>query len=149
MMRIFVFFFVLVNMCVSCLAGGIIAGDFDGDGQVTLKDIAYYMAWISKNRTTNVDSVLTEATRLYAPATGPIVRLPSAASDAFTGNDLPGLSDVAIMMGWISKNRTNNFNVVLTESAALFSGVKNIYKLPATPVGDSSFSTTIDGITAD
>jgi len=125
------------------------AGDFDGNGIINLEDVAYFMAWFIKGRTSDTTVVVNAAKQLYAPADGPIVRLPSLAKDSFAGGSSLNLNDIAIMMGYFVKGRSTDFSVVLSAAVSLYSEVSFVSKLPGTPLGSSSFSTTITGIEAD
>lgn len=126
-----------------------LAGDLDGNGSVTLEDIAYTMAWFLKGRTSDKQLVVTTATGLYANATGPVVRLPDTASDSFFGGNIVDLNDIAIMMAYFLKGRSTDFETVRSQAISLYQSANVIYKLPGTPVGDSTVPVTVTGIQVD
>ncbi|HOI90901.1 MAG TPA: hypothetical protein PLK28_10350 [Candidatus Rifleibacterium sp.] len=129
--------------------GADLAGDFDGNGRVTIEDVAYFMAWLASNRTNNLKLIADEAYKLYAKAVGPVVRAPSAQYDNFAGGTTAGLKDIAIVMGWLSENRSSDFGIVRSSAKSLYDPTDYIYKLPGTPVGDSTVPVTITGIQVD
>ncbi len=129
--------------------GADIAGDFDGNGRVTIEDVAYFMAWLANNRTSNLKLIADEAYKLYSKAVGPVVRVPSAQYDNFSGGTTAGLKDIAIVMGWLSVNRSSDFGIVRGSAKSLYDPADYIYKLPGTPLGDSTVPVTITGIQID
>jgi hypothetical protein len=145
--KIFVFFIVFTLISSCCSAE--VAGDLDGNGSITVEDIAYFMAWFIKGRTTDKSVVVNRAKELYPNATGPVVRLPDPAKDNFFGKDSVSLNDIAILMAFFMKGRTSDFSAVQIQANNLYSGTDFVSKLPGTPIGDSSFTTTITGITTD
>jgi hypothetical protein len=144
-----IFLLLMVFAFLSPVLHAELAGDLDGDGTITLNDIAYFMAWFMKGRTTDQALVVSTATSLYSSATGPIVRLPDASKDNFYGDNSISLNDIAIMMAYFMKGRTTDFSVVQSQAIQLYSTADFVSKLPGTPIGDSSFTTTITGITTD
>ncbi|NCB39966.1 MAG: hypothetical protein EOM80_14475 [Erysipelotrichia bacterium] len=141
---IFLFFAVLPSV-----SSAAIAGDFDGSGSVTLEDIAYYMAWFTEGGTTDKQLIALTASGLYKNAKGPVVRLPNLLYDNFFGDNSIGLKDIAIMMAWFTEGASLDFSVVLDQAVILYPPANNIYKLPATPIGDSTVPVTITGIQPD
>jgi len=140
-----VFLFLLLTFpCFSATSG-----DLDGNGYVDLNDIAYFMAWFLKGGATNKDTVVSTATSLYASAKGPITRLPDPAYDNFAGGDSVGMKDIAIMMAFFIKGGSTDFSVIRQQAISLYSSSDNLYKLPGTPVGDSTVPVTITGIQVD
>lgn len=138
-----------VFLLVPSLSFAIVAGDLDGNNSVTLEDVAYFMAWVSIGRPSNTEAVVDAAKGLYANAKGPMTRLPNVAYDNFYGGTSLTLNDVAIMMAWITSGRSGDFGVVRGSAISLYSPADNVYKLPATPLGDSTVPVTITGIQVD
>lgn len=140
---------VLLLVGVPSISFAVVAGDFDGNGSVTLEDIAYYMAWFTEAGTTDKQLIASVASSLYKNAKGPVVRLPDALYDNFFGDNSIGLKDIAIMMAWFTEGASSDFNVILNQAVILYPPANNIYKLPATPIGDSTVPVTITGIQPD
>jgi len=139
--------FLFLSLAFPCFSST--AGDLDGNGYVDLKDIAYFMAWFLKGGTTSKDTVVSTATSLYAPAKGPIVRLPDPAYDNFAGGGSVGMKDIEIMMAFFIKGGSTDFSVVRQQAISLYSSSDSLYKLPGTPVGDSTVPVSITGIQVD
>ncbi|HNX75916.1 MAG TPA: hypothetical protein PLM07_01340 [Candidatus Rifleibacterium sp.] len=137
-------FFSLVLPCFSATSG-----DLDGNGYVDFKDIAYFMGWFLKGGTTNKETVVSAASSLYSNAKGPIVRLPDPAYDNFAGENYVGMKDIAIMMASFLKGGSSDFGVVSAQAKSLYPSFESLYKLPGTPVGDSTVPVTITGIQVD
>jgi len=53
--------------------------DFTGNGVLNNSDIAVYMAWLSLNRTTNIEAINKEAGLLYSQLVGSTLKLPGSA----------------------------------------------------------------------
>lgn len=128
--------------------------DFDGNNTVDLKDVAYLLAWYQSGGSAVSPSktlVTAVASELLSAATGPLTRLPSESVDDLSGDGLIDLNDVALMLAWYQSGGQSNSSFSLVESIAqeLLSSANFISKFPGTPIGDSSFTTTITGITTD
>lgn len=149
MCRFLLLFIVLVLIAVPFKSSAAVAGDFDGNGSVTLEDIAYYMAWFTEGGTPDKQLIAVVASSLYRNATGPVVRLPDPSYDNFFGDNSIGLKDIAIMMAWFTEGASSDFNVVLSQAAILYPPANSIYKLPATPIGSSTVPVSITGIQPD
>lgn len=145
MKKLSVFLFFLL-LCASSGAAEI-AGDFDGDQEITLKDVAYALAYALDNSLT-LTTLPGSADNIYSKATGPVSRLPDTVKDNFDSNDGFGLGDVAALLAFYLAS-DKSFSAVETSTVTIYSKASSLYKLPGTPIGDSSFSTTITGIQTD
>ncbi len=139
-----IFLFAIISPC-----SAIVAGDFDGNDLIDMRDIAYFMAWFLKGGTQNKGTVITTAESLYANAKGPIVRLPDPAYDNFYGDSTVNMKDIAIMMAFFLKGGSTDFNTVRLQAISLYANANNVYKLPATKIGDSVIDLTVTGIETD
>jgi hypothetical protein len=141
--------FIVVFLVLLCcqVSSAAMSGDFDGDNFVTLKDIAYGLAFYLNSSATTA-TLPGYADDFYAQATGPVSRLPDGIIDDFNGDAGFGLGDIAVMLAhYLSSSKV--FDSVESAANGYFSRTGALYKLPGTPTGDSSFSTTITGIQTD
>ncbi len=140
-------FCVMVLSVLPCYSAT--SGDLDGNGYVDMNDIAYFMGWFLKGGTTSKETVVSAASSLYSSAKGPIVRLPDPAYDNFAGDSHVGMKDIAIMMAYFLKGGSSDFGVISAQAKSLYPSFESLYKLPQTPVGDSTVPVTITGIQVD
>jgi hypothetical protein len=140
--------FIALILIHPCLAVEL-SGDLDGNGTITLEDIAYFMGWFMKGRPSDPTVIVEAAEGLYPSATGPITRIPDPEKEDFFGKSSLSLNDIAIAMAYFMKGRTTDFSAVETQANNLYPGTDFVSKLPGTPIGTASFTTTITGITTD
>ena len=144
MKRFFLLLF-FVTAAVS-LQGAVVAGDFDGDERVTLKDIAYALAFYLYVDAT-LSTLPSYSSSFYNKATGPVVRLPGAA-DSFDSKEGFGLGDISVMLAFYLSVEPD-FEKIGASANSFFDRTGQIYKLPETPIGDSTVPVTITGIQVD
>lgn len=103
------------------------SGDLNGDNVCNLTDIAIYMAWFTKSRTTDMTIVKTTAEGLY-PAGAPITvkYLPSASCEDYSGNGTLNLDDISLYMAWFMKSRTTDAGVVNTQAGTLYPSLAGV-----------------------
>lgn len=137
-----------------------IAFDFDGSSSLDDKDLAIMIGWkqlvnagVASNLiTTSV--VLSSAQQILSSVTT-VSRLPDVNKDNLSTEGTAALDDQDLAY-FISFKQLQNagltsFTFANVESVAgqLITLSTNLGKLPGTAIGDSSFTTTITGITAD
>lgn len=134
---------------VSCLAYSEEAFNFDDKPSTDLIDMIYFISWIQSGYSNNQATVVARATEIYSPATGPLLRLPDNSKDDLNGDNVADLKDLILMIAWIQANSSTSFNTVEARALEILNSVGSLSKLPGTPIGDSTFSTTITGIQTD
>ncbi|MBF0548657.1 MAG: SUMF1/EgtB/PvdO family nonheme iron enzyme [Candidatus Riflebacteria bacterium] len=96
-------------------------GDFNRDGIMNTVDIAYMLAWIQTNRSSDTTLVENKALEIYPRATGIITNLPEVPYDDFNDDGKIDTSDVAIMMAWIQVGKFRDTSLVLGRAKELYS----------------------------
>lgn len=137
-----------------------VAFDFDGSNTLDDKDLAIMIGWKqlvnagvpSASITTTV--VLGVAQKILASVSS-VSRLPDTAKDNLSTEGTAALDDQDLAY-FISYNQLKNagvttftFSSIETVASKLITLTTGLGKLPGTAIGDSTFSTTITGITAD
>lgn len=141
--------FLLFTLVCSNFAFAEVAFNFDNNDSIDLNDLIYFISWLQADKTTNSTTVLGRAQEIYSPAQGPLVRLPDNSKEDLDGNGVADLKDLILMIAWLQADKTSSFSTVEGRAKEIYSTVDNLYKLPGTPIGDSTFSTTITGIKTD
>ncbi|OGK08200.1 MAG: hypothetical protein A2W80_11415 [Candidatus Riflebacteria bacterium GWC2_50_8] len=155
LLLLFVF---LLGSCVSSFAE--IAFDFDNSNSLDDKDLAIFIGWkqlinagVLSSQITN-DMVLQVANPILSSVTA-VSRLPALVKDNLSNEatDVLDDQDIAFFIAYnqlIFAGVTNfSFSNVEAVAANLIAPTANLGKFPGTPIGSSSFSTTITGIVAD
>lgn len=113
-----------------------LVGDFDGDGEVTLKDVvillAYYQTPSGERDLPN--KVLSKAQKtLYNIKT--IERLPINEIDSLSGNQIL-LGDVVLMLAWYQTplQSRNSYSAIITRANKILPGSYALDKLPGTSI---------------
>jgi hypothetical protein len=125
------------------------AFNFDSNSEVDLADLIYFISWLQAEKTTNSTTVVNRATEIYSLAQGPLTRVPDDVKDDLDGDGVADLNDLILMIAWLQAEKTTSFSTVVARAKEIYSNVDFLSKLPGTPIGDSSFTTTITGITTD
>lgn len=123
--------------------------NFDDQAEVDLRDLIYFISWIQSGYSTNPETIVGRAKEIYPDAQGPLVRRPDNSKDDLNGDGIADLKDMIMMIAWIQASKTNNFSTIEARALEILSNAGRLSKLPGTPIGDSSFSTTITGIQTD
>ncbi len=116
---------------------------------IELKDLIYFISWLQADKTDSTTTVLARAQEIYTSASGPLSRLPANLKDDLNGDGVADIKDLIFMIAWWQADKTNDFAVVEARAKEIMSSLSGLSKLPGTPLGSSSFSTTITGIVAD
>lgn len=143
---------VTVVLCLFLVTGFAFAEEafnFDDKPATDLIDMIYFISWIQSGYSNDSSIVVARATEIYSLAKGPLVRLPNNVKDDLNGDNVADLKDLIMMIAWIQASNTTNFNTVEARALEILSTAGSLSKLPGTPIGDSSFSTTITGIQTD
>ncbi len=153
----------LVMLVVSFSCYGKVVCDFDGDNSIKTSDAAILLAWIieSNYKIKDPGYLVTESNvQIRAENmldTNVVVsRLPDSEDLLADSNGDLSLTDAAYLLAFIVENNfaiktggVVRFDSVSIRAAGILSLSASLSKLPGTPIGDSSFSTTITGITTD
>jgi len=159
MKKVLLFLFILLlGSCGSSFAETTF--DFDNSNSLDDKDLAIFIGWkqlvnagVSSSQITT-DMVLQVAKPILSSVTA-VSRLPDLTKDNLSDEAINALDDQDIAF-FIAYNQlifagVTNFSFSNVESVAanLIAPTANLGKFPGTPIGGSSFSTTITGIEAD
>jgi hypothetical protein len=137
-----------------------VAFDLDGNSALDDKDLAIMIGWkqlvnagVSAGSITT-DVVLGVASQILSSVTV-VSRIPDVAKDNLSTESTAALDDEDIAY-FISFKQLENAGItsftfanVETIASQLITLTNNLGKLPGTPLGDSTFTTTITGITTD
>lgn len=123
-------------------------GDFDGDTDIDINDVAYELAWISARDQSDKVKIAQSATVLVTSATGPVKRLPTSVDDV-SGDDIIDINDAVYTLSWISARNQNDFTSIETSAKTLYPVTGYMSKAPGTEIGESSMTFEIASITPD
>lgn len=137
-----------------------VAFDFDGNSTLDDKDLAIMIGWKQLvNAGVSAGDITTDVVRGVAgqilSSVTSVARIPDVTKDNLSTEGTAALDDEDIAY-FISFKQLENagltsfsFANVETIASQLITLTNNLGKFPGTPLGDSSFTTTITGITTD
>ena len=125
------------------------AFNFDNNSELDLADLIYFISWLQAEKTTDSNTIVARATEIYSLAQGPLSRVPDDIKDDLDADGVASLNDLILMIAWLQAEKTTDFSVVEGRAKEIYSSVGSLSKLPGTPIGTASFTTTITGITTD
>lgn len=141
--------FLLLLVVMSSIASAEVTFKFDTETEIGLKDLIYYISWMQADKTESTTIILARAQEIMPSASGPLSRFPGDLKDDLNGDDVADIKDLVFMIAWWQADKTTDFSIVEARAKEIMASINGLYKLPGTPIGSSSFSTTITGIVAD
>lgn len=147
----------------SANAQSLVVCNFNDDNAVNTDDAAILIAWRTENSffiKTGTPVTIANVEKRASDMMGKtisVARLPDPVKDRLSDQNTGiQIDDIAYLLAFITENsfaiKTGTsvvFNSVATRASNIISLSYSLSKLPGTPIGDSSFSTTITGIQTD
>ncbi len=157
--------FVLVLVCsTSVLFAEAVVCNFSSDELISSDDAAILLAWrteynifkLNPNKIVTIENVQNRASVILKRDVL-VSRLPDLSYDVLSDHSGEIVSDdIAYLLAFITeqniatlKKQAVDFSNVETRAQNIISLTYSLSKLPGTPIGDSSFTTTITGIQTD
>jgi hypothetical protein len=127
--------------------GSDLSCDFDSDQNITSSDIAILAAWI-QSRKSDDKQFVQDLARSYI-STVVVDRLPGNTDKLEDSVENIGTNDLGFLAAYLQTRKSTDFSFVESMAYSIMSKSLDLSKLPGTPIGTASFTTTITGITTD